>query len=150
MAVTRSGSIRRPPSSPVRPSPSKVTPAVGSVATYTLYSNAVTSESIAFTGESATTVGGFGLGTPHTMTWTLPKTFAVSYVRLGKVAYTGTPNAPGTQACEMDQTLPASAVTGSVTIPSTCSGLATVQAEVYLQAWGVAGEFTTAYYQLGQ
>ncbi len=127
----------------------KVTPAGGgTVPSYTLFSNAVTSESVGFTGITVTTLTGFGLDTAHTMTWTLPKTFAVAFVRLGRVAYDGDPNTPTTQACEIDQTLPASAATGSVTIPSTCAGNATVAAEVYVQAWGAAGEFTTAYYQL--
>jgi hypothetical protein len=129
-----------------------VTPASGTPRTYTLLSNAVTTESIGFTGITVTTPSAFVLDTPHTMTWTLPKTFPVAFVRLGRVAYDGDPGLPGTHSAEISLTLPASAVTRAITIPSTFTDggteYSTVQAEVYVQAWGASGEFTTAYYQL--
>ena len=129
-----------------------VTPASGTPRTYTLLSNAVTTESIGFTGITVTTPSDFVLDTPHTMTWTLPKTFPVAFVRLGRVAYDGDPGLPGTHSAEISLTLPASAVTRAITIPSTFTDggteYNTVQAEVYVQAWGASGEFTTAYYQL--
>ena len=124
-----------------------VTPAVGDPVMYPEVSNAVTSETVRFTGLSVTTVSGFGTDSPHTVSWTLPKTFAVAFVRLGRVAYDGDPSNPSTHACEAWQTLSASAATGAVTIPSTCNG-DTVAAEIYVQAHGAAGEFTTAYYML--
>jgi hypothetical protein len=118
--------------------------AAGGSVTYTVTSNAVTAEPIAFNEDLGTALGDvIDFGTPVALSWTLPRTFAVQFVRLGRVAYD-----TSDRKCEAEQALSASATSGSVTIPATCNGDATSHAEIYVQAWGVNGEFTTAYYQL--
>jgi hypothetical protein len=127
-----------------------VTPTSGPSVTYTQAVNAITTEAISITnltGSSVTTDA--HPGTPLTVNWTLPKTFAISQVRVGTVAYTGVPNAPSTVKCDdmgEQAVLGTTATTAQVTIPATCSSQATAQAEIYLQVYGINGELTTVYY----
>jgi hypothetical protein len=118
--------------------------------TYTRVLNAITNEPI-----SITNLAGSNLtlnahpGTPLTVNWTLPKTFAISMIRLGTVAYTGAPGDPGTFKCDdggEQVVLGITSTSGVVTIPATCHGNATLQAEIYLQVFGINGELTQVYY----
>ena len=83
------------------------------------------------------------LGTPLTLDWTLPKTFAIAQVKLGSVAYTGASEYPSTIKCDdMGEVvvLGITSTTGQITIPATCGGLPTAEAEIYLQVYGINGE----------
>jgi hypothetical protein len=124
--------------------------------TYTVALNAVTTEPISITNlaAGATTVTGSTmadahLGSPLTVDWTLPKTFAITQVKLGSVAYTGVPNDQATVKCDDMGEVVVLGITsthGQITIPATCNGKATAEAEIYLQVYGINGEFTTVYY----
>ena len=66
-----------------------LTPTVGSQVTYTQTLNAITTEPIMIvSGLTGSTIADANLDSPQTVTWTLPKTFAISMVRLGTVANT--------------------------------------------------------------
>ncbi len=128
-----------------------VTPSSGPAVTYTLAVNATTTEAISITNLTGGTIADAHLGSPQTVNWTLPKTFAISQVRLGTVAWTGDQNSPSTLKCDdMGETtvLGTTSTTGQITIPATCgqAAAATLQAEIYLQVYGINGEFTTVYY----
>jgi len=127
-----------------------LTPSSGPTTTYTLAVNAITTETSSITnltGGNLTTDA--HPGSPLTVNWTLPKTFAISQIRLGTVAYTGVPNQPTTIKCDdggEQVVLGITATTAQVTIPNTCGGQPTAQAEIYLLVYGVNGELTTVYY----
>lgn len=126
-----------------------VTPSGGSPVSYHLNSNAVTSEPVNITNLTGSTMADAHLGSPMTVNWTLPKTFAISQVKIGTVALTGLMSSPSTFKCDnggMTPVLSTTSTTAQVTIPATCNGEPTTQAEIYLQVYGVNGELTMAYY----
>ena len=124
-----------------------LTPTVGSQVTYTQTLNAITTEPIMIvSGLTGSTIADANLDSPQTVTWTLPKTFAISMVRLGTVA-----NTSATWSLKCDDSgnqnvLGITATSATVTIPSTCQGHPTVSAEIYLQVFGINGELTSVYY----
>jgi len=130
-----------------------LTPTGGPTVTYTKVLNAITTEPITIvSGLTGTTIATANLGSPQTVTWTLPKTFPISMVRLGTVAQTGPPNDPLTVKCDdsgSQNVLGITATSATVTIPATCpkiGGAATLAAEIYLQVFGINGELTSVYY----
>ena len=126
-----------------------VTPTGGSTVTYTKKLNAITTEPIQITNLTGGTIADATLGVQKTVNWTLPKTFAISQIRLGTVALTGPMNNPSSIKCDdagSQVVLGITATTAQVTIPTTCSGQPTVEAEIYLQVYGINGELTQVYY----
>jgi hypothetical protein len=127
-----------------------VTPTSGSAATYTQTLNAITTEPIMITNLTGGTIADAHVGTPMTVNWTLPSTFAISQIRIGTVAYTGQPNNSSTFKCDdqgVQVVLGTTATTAQITIPATCHSQPTVQAEIYLQVYGINSELTQVYYQ---
>ncbi len=129
-----------------------LSPTSGPTATYTQTLNAITTEPIMATSPTGSTLADAHPGTPLTVSWTLPKTFAVSQIKVGTVAYTGPPNDPMTVKCD-DQgekvVLGITSTTAQVTIPATCGTGApnnTMQAEIYIQVYGINGELSQVYY----
>jgi hypothetical protein len=126
-----------------------VTPTGGSMVTYTKKLNAITTEPIMITNLTGGAMMDAKLGQLQTVNWTLPKTFAISQIRLGTVALTGPMNNPSSIKCDdagSQVVLGITATTAQVTIPPTCSGSPTVEAEIYLQVYGINGELTQVYY----
>lgn len=126
-----------------------LTPSSGSSVTYAQAVNAITNEAIMMTNLTGSTMTDAHLGSQQTLNWTLPKTFAISKVRIGTVAYTGVPNDPSTFKCDdMGElvVLGITSTTAQVTIPAQCSNKTTVEAEIYLQVYGINGELTSVYY----
>ncbi len=131
-----------------------ITPVIsGITTTYTMTLNAITNEAISITSVKAggidvpgTDMTAAHLGSPLTLEWTLPETFAISQVKLGSVAYSGI-----TKCDDMGEivVLGINSRSGQITIPATCGGPTqfTDQAEIYLQVYGINGEMTTVYYQ---
>jgi hypothetical protein len=59
------------------------------------------------------------------------------------------PDAPTTIKCDdagQQAVLGITSTTAQVTIPAMCNGQTTVQAEIYLQVYGINGELTQVYY----
>ncbi len=126
-----------------------VTPANGSPVTYTQAVNAITTDTAGITNLTGSSMTDAHLGSSQTVNWTLPKTFAISQVKIGTVAYTGVPDNPSTLKCDdmgEQVVLGITSTTAQVTIPAMCSNLSTVQAEIYLQVYGVNGELSSVYY----
>jgi hypothetical protein len=130
-----------------------LTPTGGPTVTYTQTLNAITTEPITIvSGLTGTTIADAHVGSAQTVTWTLPKTFAISMIRLGTVAQTGPPNDPATLKCDdsgSQNVLGIDQTSASVTIPAHCpigSSNPTLAAEIYLQVFGINGELTSVYY----
>lgn len=128
-----------------------VTLSSGPTATYTEISNAFTTEAIMITNLTGTTIADATLGSPLTVNWTLPKTFAIAQVRIESVAYTGPGNDPSTFKCGTNgPVLGIAATTAQVTFPATCNGDPVLLAMVNVQVIGVNGEHEITEYQFGQ
>ncbi len=109
---------------------------------YTLASNAWTTEAISITSPSGGSMTSIPFGTPLSVDWTLPQTFPIAEVQLSAESFTGANNT-GTQ-CEIDgPILGTTATTGSITIPSTCGGQPVVDVNLNLAVKGVNGERIT-------
>ena len=125
-----------------------VTPFSGLTVTYTQTLNAITTEPISITNLTGGSIlTDAHLGSPLTVDWTLPKTFAISNIRIGTVAYSGPSNSFKCDDMGMQAVLGITTTTAQVTIPATCNSLPTAQAEIYLQVYGINGELTQVYYQ---
>jgi len=113
----------------------------GSPVTYTVASNAVTTDPVIFTGLPSASMSSITFNQPMTFKWTLPTTYPIARVRLGASIFTGTQSNPSTFNCNVDgQDLSATTVSTSITIPSTCNGLPVVQVNLNLGVDGVNGE----------
>lgn len=117
------------------------------VHSYTLPLNAVTTEAIAISGLTGTRIDNAHVGSPQTVSWSLPRTFAIGRIALGAVAYSGDNTAGYNKCDDMGATAAFTGTTSaSVTIPASCNGASTFQAEIYLQVYGINGELSTVYY----
>ena len=126
-----------------------VTPTSGPTVTYTQAVNAITTEAIRVTNLTASSMADAHPGTPLTVNWTLPKTFAIGQIKVGTVAYSGPLNDPSTVKCDdmgEQVVLGTASTTAQVTIPATCNSVATAQAEIYLQVYGINGELSMVFY----
>ena len=125
------------------------------LASYTKPLNAITTEPIYYTSISTTgTTIEEAVAAPIDVVWTLPQTFAIAQMRIGTVAVSDDPNSTQDFKCDSGGTggspvLSNDAVSATVTIPATCQGHPAYKAEIYVQAFGINGEFTTAYYVYG-
>ncbi len=127
-----------------------LTPAAGSSGapvSYTVKTNAFTTESISITNLTGTSIGGITFGAPTTVVWTLPQTFAIQDVRLNAETWDGDQSNPATHNCIIDgPLLGITATTGDITIPATCAGNPVLQASFELNVTGVNGERETVIY----
>lgn len=135
-----------------------VTPATGSPVTYTDTIGASTTETIAITslatGDGAASVNDHTLasvkGKTVTVQWTLPKTFPVAEVEVRAFVVAGA------NGCDVegDTELPATATSGTITIPTHCGGAEIVSlgstgpvpVSISAVVTGVHGEETHAWF----
>ncbi len=123
-----------------------LTPSAGSPVTYAQSLNAITTESIMITNLTGTTIA-YATAAPLTVQWTLPKTFAISYIRLGtSVTSPGNP----LNKCDDQGNQVVLGITSTqalnITVPATCAGVPINWAEIYLQVYGINGELSQVYY----
>jgi len=110
---------------------------------YTLTSNANTTEGIQFTGITSSSLSALTLGGNNTFSWTLPKTFAVSQISFKSLAFNGDPSSPATTECRLEQQLSNIAATsGTIAVPATCANSPVVQVQIVLDVTGPHGEET--------
>ncbi len=114
---------------------------------YTLYSNANTTEGIQLTNVSTASLSSLSLGAGNTFTWTLPKTFPIASIQLKADSYNGDPQAASTTDCRNTlQMSNISATSGSITIPGTCNGTV-VHVQIGVNITGLNGESTQVFAQ---
>ncbi len=124
-----------------------VTDNAAGVHSYTLPLNAVTTEAIAVSGLTGSHIDNAHVGSPLAVSWTLPRTFPIGRIALGAVAYSGDNTAGYNKCDDMGATAAFTSTTSaSITIPATCNGKPTFRGEIYLQVYGINGEFSTVYY----
>lgn len=111
-------------------------PTATSSVSSTVTSNAVTTEAISIGG---LTIGlsNAKLGTPLTFSWTLPTTFTVIGVALEGNSTNGANRCGIINGSVL---LPATATSGTVTLPATCGGVAATGAWVAVDIYGAHGE----------
>ena len=114
-----------------------VTPVSGQPASYTIPSNAFTTEQIYITSPTNTSMAGANLGNPIQVSWTLPTTYAITQVSISTNAFTGNLSDPNTQECMGGNPgLPSNATSTTVTFPSTCNGQPVTQAGLSVMVTG--------------
>lgn len=125
-----------------------VTPVSGSPSTFTVRTTATTTEPISITTPTGHRLADATLNQPLTVAWTRPTTFAVESMNLGgHVSTSLDPNAGF--SCQVDVTVAATAGSGAITFPSTCSGLPTAGATINVSANGPNGERNIVLYFFG-
>ncbi|HXR97806.1 MAG TPA: Ig-like domain-containing protein [Terriglobales bacterium] len=122
--------------------------ASGTPVTYTDFSNAFTTDAVAFTGISSGALSGVTLGAQNTFTWNLPRTYALASLELRADVYDGDPNSPSTTQCRgtagSDLFLPLTTATAAVLVPTTCNGKPTAAVDIFLLIQGINGEESEA------
>ena len=120
----------------------------GGTTSYTLPINSWTTEAISITSPTGSTLTDAHLGSPLTVTWTLPTTFPIARIKLSALTFTGDQTLPTTIQCDAEgPLLGIKAATATITIPSICSGQPVVQANLNLSVEGVNGEREEVIYQ---
>jgi hypothetical protein len=101
-----------------------VTPVSGQVRTYSKVLPATTEEAIAITNLTSHNLADANLGSPLTVTWTLPTTFPIKEVSL--LGFVSAQGPTETVGCGVESTpdhLPPTATSATITFPTTCDGL---------------------------
>lgn len=109
---------------------------------YTLSTNAWTTEAISITAPTSGSMTDIPFNTPITVTWTLPKTFAITRVKLSAESFTGANNT-GIDCNTNGPVLGITATTGAITIPATCGGQPVLDVNLNVDIEGVNGERET-------
>ncbi|MBV8465421.1 MAG: hypothetical protein JO218_05690, partial [Burkholderiales bacterium] len=112
----------------------------GKSSTTTLYTNVFTTELMSLTNPTSDNLSVLNLGSPTTVTWTLPTTFAVAAVDFNAQTYTGSQLLSSTLECDNDVPTGNGATSVTITIPKTCNGLPVMQVDLGISATGVNGE----------
>jgi hypothetical protein len=113
----------------------------GGSASYTLETNAFTTEAISITSPTGSTLADAQLGQTLNVEWSLPHTYPIASIQLHALVFTGDSNDPNTLQCEADGQLSGlDATSGTLVIPATCGGQPVVQANINLSVDGVNGE----------
>ncbi len=117
----------------------------GGTASYTVPLNAFTTELIQVTEPSGNTISP---GT-HTVTWTLPTTYAVDTIQLSALLFTdSSAGATGFQCTNDVPVVSPTATSGQITIDSTCNGQPVKQVNINVSTNGVNGERSLVIYGL--
>jgi len=109
---------------------------------YTIPSNAYTTEPIRITNLSGTALSTVTPGSELIVNWTKPTTFAISKMGLTYQAWNGS----GVACLGEGTTSSPTATTGKVTIPASCGGSSVTRVHVYVGAMGVNGEWAKVTY----
>jgi hypothetical protein len=124
-----------------------VTPLSGSPVTYTIMSNAYTTEPISIANLTGGTIDVARLGSPLTVTWTKPTSFPIRGMGFGYQAYSPSRTAPSPQVCTGGVNLIGTATpSATVTIPSTCQGNPVGSVNLDVGVNGLNGESATVTY----
>jgi hypothetical protein len=128
-----------------------VTPVSGPTVTYTETLNAFTNEPISILTPTGTAISDAKLGQPLTVSWTLPKTYAVAQVWVDYAVFTGPQNDINTKECKlMGPALGIAATQTTITFPDTCVSSKDVKMAIFsLQVIGVNGENNMVHYTFG-
>jgi hypothetical protein len=118
---------------------------------YNDISNTFTTEIIMITNLTGTAITETHLGTPITVAWTLPHTFAIAEVTSEAVVYTCPTDNPSMFRCNtMGTSLHITSTITQMTFSPTCNGLPITIALANVQVIGINGEHEIAYYGFGQ
>lgn len=113
-------------------------PTVAGPVSYNYTIGATTNETISITNLAAGLgAGGANLGSQITVNWTLPTTFTVIGVQFDPQVHSGTVTC---YPVGYPQLLPATATSGTVTLPAMCNGVAVTSAMVGVKAYGAQGQ----------
>lgn len=122
-----------------------LTPASGTPVQYQFLTGASTTDAPSYNGITSTSLSALNLGGSNSFSWNLPTTFAVRSITLHANAYNGDPSSSGTVDCVVpDKILAPTATSGSLTLPSSCSG-SIVEVDINVKINGVDGEESGAY-----
>ena len=120
-----------------------VTPVSGPVQVHTVVSGATTTESVSILQPTGNSLAADAHpGTPFTVRWSRPTTFAVERLEFSGSGYS--PNFAGD--VEADSFVSTTATEGTVTIPTTVGGEAVDFADFYLSFTGPNGELIVIIY----
>ncbi len=120
-------------------------PSAGGSVSYTVPLNAFTTELIEISAPTGTTIAP---GT-HTVTWTLPTTYAVESIQLSVLRFTGSSgSSSGFQCIDDAPVVAATATSGQITIAPTCNGQPVQTANINLSTNGFNGERSQVIYGL--
>ena len=124
-----------------------VTPSVGLPVTYTLLSNAYTTEPSIITNLAGSTIGVANLGNPLTVNWTKPTSYPIKDMVLSYQAYSPSRSGPSPNVCTGGVNLSGTAVpSAAVTIPAICQGVSVGSVNLDVSVNGVNGEASTITY----
>jgi hypothetical protein len=124
-----------------------VTPVSGPTVTYTIMSNAYTTEPISITNLSGSTIDVAKLNTPLTVTWTKPISFPIQGMIFGYQAYAPSRTAPSPLVCTGGVNLSGTAApSATVIILPTCQGTNVGSVNLDVVVNGVNGESSTITY----
>ncbi|MFN2529217.1 MAG: hypothetical protein ABR584_10945 [Candidatus Baltobacteraceae bacterium] len=107
---------------------------------YAVPINAATSELIRVTNPTGTTVAAANLGSPLTVNWTLPTTYAVSAIQVSALSFTGPQSDPASFQCETNAIVGPTATSTTLTIPASCNGQAVTNVDLNVSTTGINGE----------
>jgi hypothetical protein len=124
-----------------------VTPVSGPTVTYTIMSNAYTTEPISITNLSGSTIGVANLNNPLTVNWTKPISFPIQGMIFGYQAYAPSRTDPNPLVCTGGVNLSGTAApSATVTILPTCQGTNVGSVNLDVVVNGVNGESSTITY----
>lgn len=122
-----------------------LSPSAGGTVSYVVPLNAFTSELLTISAPSGTSLAA---GT-HTVTWTLPTTYAVESIQLSALMFTQPPGSSAGFQCINDAVLVApTATSGQVTVDATCNGQPVSHVNLNLSTNGFNGERSQVVYSL--
>jgi hypothetical protein len=122
--------------------------AAGGAVSYAIPLNAFTTELVPVTGVTGLS-GTAATAGAHTLTWTLPTTYAVERVRLTVLTFTDDPSSSsGLQCVDDGPVLATTATSGTVSVAATCGGQPVRFANFNVAVDGVNGERSMTIYSV--
>ena len=110
--------------------------------------NGFTTDPITITNPTGSTLASANLGSSLTVTWNLPTTYAIAYINLDALSFTGLQSNPATFQCDTSAIVSSSATSATLTIPAMCNGQPVLEVNLNLSANGVNGERSLSIYML--
>jgi hypothetical protein len=126
-----------------------LSPGTGQPVSYTLETNAFTTEAISITNLTGSALANARLGETLDVEWTLPHTYPIASIGLHALTFTGASSDPSALQCEVNGTVAGlDATSGTLTIPTTCAGQPVLSVNINLSVDGVNGERNQVIYGL--
>jgi hypothetical protein len=124
-------------------------PLQGAPVSYAVPLNAFTTEGVAITSPTSSSLADAHLNGSLSVSWRLPTTYAVQQIHLGAIVFTGNQGDPLTFSCYSPEAIVGvTATSGTLNVPGTCQGLPVVSVNVNLTVKGVNGERSQTIYML--